>query len=174
MHKPYKGNKIITTKFTALNFIFKNLWIQFTKAANIYFLIILIMQCIPAISLTGGTRAQAMPLCTVVLISMIKDAFEDYKRYVNDKNENEDRKASCYDDDTKQFDQIQWQSIKVGNIIQIFQDEYAPADIVLLHSTGQNGRCFVETKNLDGETNLKPKQTNKDLQDIFDTEEKIT
>lgn len=51
------------------------------------------MQTIPSISLTNGKPVQAMPLASVVFISMVKDAFEDYKRYVSDKDENVDKKA---------------------------------------------------------------------------------
>ena len=43
-----------------------------------------------------------------------------------------------------------------------------PADMVLVHATGPKGACFVETKSLDGETNLKIKTTQRELQDFFD------
>lgn len=39
--------------------------------------------------------------------------------------------------------------------------------MVLLHSTGHNGSCYIETKNLDGETNLKTKQAPKVLSEAF-------
>lgn len=47
------------------------------------------------------------------------------------------------------------------------QNEHVPADIIILNTSEQKGFCFVETKNLDGETNLKIKYINKDLQTIF-------
>ncbi|KAK4122150.1 phospholipid-translocating P-type ATPase [Parathielavia appendiculata] len=53
---------------------------------------------------------------------------------------------------------IEWQDIRVGDIIQLQRDENVPADIVLLHATGPNGVAFIETMALDGETNLKSKQ----------------
>ena len=39
--------------------------------------------------------------------------------------------------------------------------------MVLLRSSGVNGTCYVETKNLDGETNLKLKETNKEISKTF-------
>lgn len=50
------------------------------------------------ISITDGQPVQALPLIFVVLISMVKDAFEDYKRAKSDKEEN-DAKATVYDPD---------------------------------------------------------------------------
>lgn len=50
--------------------------------------------------------------------------------------------------------------MKVGQIVKIFEGEYFPADIVLLTSSLPKGVCYVETKNLDGETNLKHKESN--------------
>jgi phospholipid-transporting ATPase len=43
----------------------------------------------------------------------------------------------------------------VGDIIRIDNGEYFPADIAILGGSGPKGQCFIETKNLDGETNLK-------------------
>ena len=49
------------------------------------------------------------------------------------------------------------ESLLVGAVIKIRQNEMIPADVVLLRSSDPKGSVFVETKNLDGETNLKPK-----------------
>lgn len=55
------------------------------------------------------------------------------------------------------FKHISWSYIKVGQIVKVCRDEYFPADIVLINSSDTQGICYVETKNLDGETNLKYK-----------------
>jgi phospholipid-transporting ATPase len=54
------------------------------------------MQIIPSISISNNKPAMALPLAIVVLVSMFKDAIEDYKRHKNDDKEN-NTKALVYD-----------------------------------------------------------------------------
>ena len=61
---------------------------QFKKMANVYFLVIAFMQTIESISISDGKSVMAIPLCMVVAVSMVKDAYEDYKRHKNDEQEN--------------------------------------------------------------------------------------
>ena len=86
--KRFKSNMISTCKYTWWNFIPKNLFIQFTKLANAYFLLILILQVIKPVSITKGTPAILLPLSIVVAMSAIKDIIEDLKRYRSDQAEN--------------------------------------------------------------------------------------
>jgi len=58
--------------------------------------------------------------------------------------------------------------------VKIFKDEYFPADLILLTSSLAKGICYVETKNLDGETNLKHKQSLNELNQLLTDEEQIT
>ncbi len=55
----------------------------------------------------------------------------------------------------------------VGDLIRINKNERVPADILILQTSETKGECFIETKNLDGETNLKHKYTNKDFMHEF-------
>jgi phospholipid-translocating ATPase len=48
-----------------------------------------------------------------------------------------------------------WKNVQVGDFVRIYNDEQIPADIVVLSTSDPDGACYVETKNLDGETNLK-------------------
>ncbi|KAF5021572.1 hypothetical protein F66182_6401 [Fusarium sp. NRRL 66182] len=53
---------------------------------------------------------------------------------------------------------VQWQNVRVGDVVRLRRDDAVPADIVLLHATGPNGIAYIDTMALDGETNLKSKQ----------------
>ena len=48
-----------------------------------------------------------------------------------------------------------WEDIKIGDFVKIYDDEPIPADIVICATSEEENVAFVETKNLDGETNLK-------------------
>ena len=61
---------------------------QLKKPANIYFIIIMCMQCIDVISISDGKPAMLPPLIIVILASMIKDGYEDYRRHLKDDEEN--------------------------------------------------------------------------------------
>lgn len=56
------------------------------------------------------------------------------------------------------FDNAKWRDLKVGDIVKVQKDEFFPADLILLSSSYEEAICYVETMNLDGETNLKLKQ----------------
>jgi phospholipid-translocating ATPase len=57
------------------------------------------------------------------------------------------------------FVDTEWQHIRVGDVVQVQRDQFFPADILMLSSSYPDGVCYVETMNLDGETNLKLKKT---------------
>jgi phospholipid-translocating ATPase len=61
----------------------------------------------------------------------------------------------------------------VGQLIKVHKDEFFPADLVLVNSSEINGICYVETKNLDGETNLKFKSSIAGIQELTKTDEDV-
>lgn len=108
----------------------------------------------------------ALPLSVIVLVSMLKDAFEDYKRYKSDNEENS-AKTHVYDPETGKFEIRSWNHIKPGQIVKVLEDEFIPADLITLNSSDPKGGLNIETKNLDGETHLKPKTVEKTLNKIL-------
>jgi phospholipid-transporting ATPase len=52
-------------------------------------------------------------------------------------------------------------------LVKVSEDEAIPADLVLVKSSDPKGTLYIETKNLDGETNLKNKYVHKDINEKF-------
>ena len=88
----------------------------------------------------------------------IKEIVEDFKRYKADQKIN-NHIAKVWDQSKKQFIEKRWTEVTVGDIVKVENEEYFPADLVILSSSQE--ACYVETSNLDGETNLKLKMAPK-------------
>lgn len=56
-----------------------------------------------------------------------------------------------------------WKDLHVGDFVLLKQDDWVPADLLLLASDGENNECYAETMALDGETNLKCRQPHPEL-----------
>ncbi|KAH8704685.1 hypothetical protein GQ44DRAFT_507624 [Phaeosphaeriaceae sp. PMI808] len=150
----YVDNHISTSKYNILTFLPKFLYEQFSKYANLFFLFTAILQQIPGISPTSKYTT-IVPLCIVLLVSAIKEYIEDYRRKQSDAQLN-NSKAHVLKGST--FTETKWINVAVGDIIRVQSESPFPADLVLLASSEPEGLCYIETANLDGETNLKIKQ----------------
>ncbi|KRY36068.1 putative phospholipid-transporting ATPase ID [Trichinella spiralis] len=139
----YARNFIRTSKYNLFTFLPKNLFEQFQRLANFYFLILMILQLIPQISsLTSLTTI--LPLVAVLSLTAAKDAFDDLQRHRSD-NQVNNRKSQVVRGG--QVVEEKWQNVRVGD-----------ADLLLLSTSEPHGLCYIETAELDGETNLKAKQ----------------
>ena len=85
-----------------MTFLPFNLIIQFSKLANVYFLVITFLQMIKIISITNGQPTTLTGLVPVIMVSMIKDLVEDMKRRTEDNIEN-DQKVQRIDKRTHGF-----------------------------------------------------------------------
>lgn len=68
---------------------------------------------VPQISISDGKPAMAIPLVFVLLVSMIKDIFEDSKRHKSDNLEN-NQVTLVFNKHTRTFDPVQWKNLKCG------------------------------------------------------------
>ncbi|KAL9239427.1 hypothetical protein vseg_013751 [Gypsophila vaccaria] len=97
-----------------------------------------------------------LPLVFVVAVTMAKELVEDWWRRKQDIEVN--NRTTKVHRGSGIFETIKWMELRVGDIVRVEKDEYFPADLVLLSSSYTEAICYVETTNLDGETNLKLKQ----------------
>ncbi|XP_075479097.1 putative phospholipid-transporting ATPase 4 [Primulina tabacum] len=162
-HK-YPNNYVSTTKYNVLTFLPRALFEQFRRVANLYFLLA------AALSVTRfapfNPVTVIVPLVFVVGSSMLKEAVEDWRRFLQDRNLNS-RKVKVHVGNGL-FVQKSWESLLVGDVVKVTKNEYFPSDLLLLSSSYEDGLCYVETMNLDGETNLKAK---KSLESTLDLDE---
>uniref|UniRef100_A0A8C9TTM7 Phospholipid-transporting ATPase n=1 Tax=Scleropages formosus TaxID=113540 RepID=A0A8C9TTM7_SCLFO len=159
--KGYHGNGIHTTKYTLVSFIPMNLFEQFHRAANLYFLFLVLLNWVPVVE-AFQKEITMIPLVVVLCVIAFKDALEDYRRYRFDKMINS-KVTKVYCGKQRQYVDQHWKDICVGDFVYLSCNEIIPADMVLLHSSNPDGICRIETANLDGETNLKQKQVIKGL-----------
>ncbi|KAM9264959.1 phospholipid-transporting ATPase VA [Cariama cristata] len=150
------SNRLKTTKYTALSFLPKNLFEQFHRLANIYFVFIALLNFVPAVNAFQPELALA-PVLFILAVTAIKDLWEDYSRYLSDKEINH-MECLVYSRNEKKYISRYWKEVKVGDFVQLRCNEIIPADILLLSSSDPDGLCHIETANLDGETNLKQRQ----------------
>lgn len=94
------------------------------------------------------------PLAFVLLVTMLNEAWDDFLRYMRDKEINEKQYMKL--GANGELENILSEAIKVGDIIKVNQNERIPADMVLLYTTEhENANVFIRTDQLDGETDWK-------------------
>ncbi|KAL7423375.1 hypothetical protein Q5752_002678 [Cryptotrichosporon argae] len=239
--KTFATNQVVTSKYTVLTFVPRNLLEQFRRVANIFFLGIAILQFFPKFS-TISPGLVILPLLIVLAITAGKDGYEDVKRHQADHKINHsivhvlggdgytnanpmgpksktftpaipmprkwskkakkgqagttdileqdrvnvddgvqglrpaghtDRDAnglervrsqvSTWEDDPEAGDspnelgwqRTNWEDVRVGDFVKLYDNEQIPADVVICATSEEEDVAYIETKNLDGETNLK-------------------
>lgn len=163
----YVDNHVSTAKYNIATFVPKFLYEQFSKYANLFFLFTAVLQQIPNISPTNRYTT-IVPLIIVLLVSAIKEQIEDHRRKSQDRSLN-NSKTSVLKGST--FQQTKWVNVSVGDVVRVESEDPFPADLVLLASSEPEGLCYIETANLDGETNLKIKQAIPETADLVSPSE---
>lgn len=234
--KPFVSNAVTTARYTLWDFLPKQLYAQFSKIANVYFLFVASLQMVPGWSTTGQFTT-LVPLVVFLSIAMAHEGYDDLRRHQQDSGENNQptnvfrsyrnatnsisshtqqpstTSASAYPlpasasshypfnmsssgetpaspaelsitipltpatnaptPNLAVFQKIKWKDLAVGDIVRVDQNDWVPADLILLHSGGPDGGCYVETAALDGETNLKQRQALKVTSDMIQTPEDV-
>eukprot|EP00762_Andalucia_godoyi_P003145 ANDGO_01127.mRNA.1 Phospholipid-transporting ATPase 3 len=165
----FPTNYIRTTKYTVITFLPLNLFEQFRRLSNFYFLVSMIVALIPGVSPVFPITS-ILPLLFVLTVGAIKDGVEDYDRYKADREANSMivtvlREGVSMD--------IQTHQVSVGDIVFVEKGSVFPADLVLLSASSTDGNAYVETSNLDGETNLKLRKGHPDTM-VYNTIESLT
>ncbi|TRY65285.1 hypothetical protein DNTS_015442, partial [Danionella cerebrum] len=150
----YANNSIKTSKYNVFTFLPLNLFEQFQRLANAYFVFLLILQLIPQISSLSWFTT-VVPLLLVLSITLAKDLSDDITRHKNDNHVNNRKVEVLIDGELKTE---KWMNVQVGDIVKLENNEFVTADLLLLSSSEPLNLIYIETAELDGETNLKVKQ----------------
>uniref|UniRef100_A0A8C7XR01 Phospholipid-transporting ATPase n=1 Tax=Oryzias sinensis TaxID=183150 RepID=A0A8C7XR01_9TELE len=142
----YAKNEIKTSKYNIITFLPLNLYVQFTRLANVYFLLLLILQLIPEISSLPWFTT-AVPLVIVLSITGVKDANDDIKRHKSDRQVNNRTVEVLVNGKLKEE---RWKNVQVGDILKLQNNHFVPADLLLLSSSEPLNLVYVETADLDG------------------------
>uniref|UniRef100_A0A669B3Q3 Phospholipid-transporting ATPase n=1 Tax=Oreochromis niloticus TaxID=8128 RepID=A0A669B3Q3_ORENI len=147
----YANNAIKTSKYNIFTFLPLNLFEQFKRLANAYFLFLLILELIPQISSLSWITT-GFALIVVLSITGVKDAIDDINRHKCDRQVN-NRKVDVLMDG--QLKNEKWMNVQVGDIVKLGNNEFVT---VTSERNSPLNLVYVDTAELDGETNLKVKQ----------------
>ncbi len=131
---------------------------RFRRVANIYFLAMSTLMIIGTDFPTYfesplSPYSTLVPLTMVLSLTMIKEGVEDLKRHKSDWETN--RRSAEILSAGGIWVEKKWRDIVAGDIAKVNDRCELPADVILLSSSHDNNGCYIETSNIDGETNLK-------------------
>ena len=153
------SNQEENNKYNLITFVPVVLFNQFKQFGNFFYLIMSVSQFFPELKV-GFLFTYISPLAFVVLVSMVKELYDDINRRLQDKKTNSTLiNILNYDKNSKQLEIIQKKAsdLLVGDIIELKKDSRVPADIVVLKTFNESNdnQAFIRTDQLDGETDWK-------------------
>jgi phospholipid-transporting ATPase len=160
-NKIFPNNTITTTKYNIITFLPKSLLYQFKRAANIYFLVVSILTFMSFSPKQPSSMVGTFAF--VLFCTMVKEAIEDYSRYKQDSQSNNKYVTKLY---RGNWIEVKCWSLRPGDIVKVKKEEEFSADTIIIKSSSDTGYCFIDTKNLDGETNLKDKCAIEEFKDV--------
>jgi len=153
----FKDNTIRNTKYTAISFLPKALYEQFSLHMNQYFLMLALMQLWRTITPVNPISTWT-PLVIVVSVGMIKELVDDLFRLKKDREANE-KTVFVLREGRRTRDKSR--NVRVGDLVMLKEDETVCADMVVLRTSDDRGACFIETSALDGEEDYKERDAPK-------------
>ncbi|GAB66659.1 adenylate and guanylate cyclase catalytic domain containing protein [Plasmodium cynomolgi strain B] len=157
----FPTNEISSKKYGTYSFLFKSLYEQFLRLPNIWFLIICLLEFMPAFQNLSNymyytKQSSIYLLAFFVCVSIVKNVYEDSRRSNIDSQIN-NRLCHVVDGSNSQLKAVRWMDLTVGSIIRLIENEQVPADILLLSCNNNEGLVYIETSLINGETNLNKK-----------------
>ncbi|KAL6048773.1 putative aminophospholipid-translocase, variant 2 [Balamuthia mandrillaris] len=147
----FPPNRTCNQKYNPYTFVPVVLYGQFKFFFNLYFLVVALSQFIPALQV-GFLFTYIAPLAFVLTVTMLKEAYDDFKRWRRDQELNSQRYEVLT---SAGLSTIPSSDIQVGNLIIVDTNQRVPTDMVFLRTTEKSGASFIRTDQLDGETDWK-------------------
>ncbi|KAF4697829.1 hypothetical protein FOZ63_029378 [Perkinsus olseni] len=159
----YSSNSVSTREYTWATFLPLSIIFQFRRLSNCYFLLSAVLANLPDVG-SLNPFASVAPLIFVLIVSVGREFIEEYQAYLRDREIN--RTLALVVHRGGHLVRRQWSDIHPGDIVIVKEREHFPADLVLLLSShAENAKtgsvAYMETSNLDGETNLKTREAPK-------------
>ncbi|PCH43232.1 phospholipid-translocating P-type ATPase [Wolfiporia cocos MD-104 SS10] len=170
----FPPNIVRNQKYNAFTFLPIVFYEQFKFFFNLYFLLVALSQFVPALKI-GFIATYIAPLAFVLSVTMGKEAYDDYKRNLRDREANsarylvltppslnsrhpdrhDEHELIHNDDDGPHARSVPSSALRVGDLVLLEKNQRVPADLVLLRTSDSSGTCFIRTDQLDGETDWK-------------------
>ncbi|GLD75459.1 probable phospholipid-transporting ATPase IIA isoform X1 [Lates japonicus] len=147
----YPRNVIKLQKCNFFTFLLMVLFNQFKYFFNLYFLLLACSQFVQELRL-GALYTYWVPLGLVLIITIMREAVEEIRCYLRDKEVNSQIYSKL---STRGTVKVKSSGIQVGDLIIVEKNQRVPADMIFLRTSERNGSCFLRTDQLDGETDWK-------------------
>ena len=130
-----------STKYNKWNFLPLSLFQQLKSIINLFFIVNGILQYIPSIS-TNSPLISLIPVSWVIILGIIFEGVSDVRRWLSDNEVNAQKITIVTTDGNKE---ILSETLKVGDIIELNNDEMVPADVVIISTEDPLGQCYIST-----------------------------
>ncbi|OSD00700.1 aminophospholipid-transporting P-type ATPase [Trametes coccinea BRFM310] len=162
LQSKFPPNVVRNQKYNVFTFLPLVFYEQFKFFFNLYFLLVALSQFIPALKI-GFIVTYVAPLAFVLTVTMGKEAYDDYKRNLRDREANSQKYlvldpteySASSPEGIPHTRSVPSSALRVGDLVVLEKNQRVPADLVLLRTSDSSGTCFIRTDQLDGETDWK-------------------